>query len=140
MQSFNLKILTPDGVKFDGQAQSVTLRGDTGDVTILARHIDYVTALGIGKAKVVNADGQIHWGACNGGVLSVMKGEVRVLATTFEWQEEIDDARALRSLEKGKKLLAEGDGKSRTIDLAKLRIQRALTRDAVAKMNDKYGN
>ena len=58
MQSFNLKILTSDGVKFDGQAQSVTLRGDTGDVTILARHIDYVTALGIGKAKVVNADGE----------------------------------------------------------------------------------
>ena len=40
MQSFNLKILTSDGVKFDGQAQSVTLRGDTGDVTIPARHID----------------------------------------------------------------------------------------------------
>ena len=42
--------------------------------------------------------------------------------------------------EKGKKVLAEGDGKSRSIDLAKLRIQRALTRDAVSKMNDKYGN
>ena len=37
-------------------------------------------------------------------------------------------------------VLAEGDGKSRSIDLAKLRIQRALTRDAVSKMNDKYGN
>ena len=102
MQSFNLKILTSDGVKFDGQAQSVTLRGDTGDVTILARHIDYVTALGIGKAKVVNADGEVHWGACNGGILSVMNGEVRVLAITFEWQEEINDDRALKSLEKGK--------------------------------------
>ena len=67
-------------------------------------------------------------------------GEVRVLAITFEWQEEINDDRALKSLEKGKKVLAEGDGKSRSIDLAKLRIQRALTRDAVSKMNDKYGN
>ena len=44
------------------------------------------------------------------------------MAVTFEWREEINDDRALKSLEKGKKVLAEGDGKSRSIDLAKLRI------------------
>ena len=44
MSSFPLKIMTPDGTAFDGQVQSVSCRTITGQVQLMARHIDYCTA------------------------------------------------------------------------------------------------
>lgn len=49
MSSFPLKIMTPDGTAFDGQVQSVSCRTITGQVQLMARHIDYCTALGMGR-------------------------------------------------------------------------------------------
>lgn len=126
MQSFNLKIITPNGIKFDGEAQSVLVRSVTGDLTILARHIDYVTALGIGKT-IVNINDEKRVAACNGGVLSMLKGEVTILATTFEWQDEIDLERANIALENSKQQIAK-EQDAQKIALAKLKIERALTR------------
>lgn len=131
MQSFNLKILTSDGVKFDGQAESVVVRTQEGNVAILARHIDYVTALGIGIATVT-VNGVKKYAACNKGVLSVMKGQVSILASTFEWADEIDTVRVERALAKGKEDLAKST-EARDIELAKRRISRALTRKSVAE-------
>ena len=37
--TFPLKIVTPDGLIFDGQADKLIVRTTTGDVAILARHI-----------------------------------------------------------------------------------------------------
>ena len=40
--TFPLKIVTPDGLIFDGQAEKLIVRTSTGDRAILARHIDAV--------------------------------------------------------------------------------------------------
>ena len=52
MSSFHLQVVTPDGQAFEGQAQRVFCRTITGDVCILPRHCDYMTALGMGEAPV----------------------------------------------------------------------------------------
>ena len=52
MSSFHLQIVTPDGLFFDGEAESLDVRATTGGVTILPRHINYVTPLGMGVATV----------------------------------------------------------------------------------------
>ena len=49
MRDFHLKIVTPDGLCFDGNAYSLTVRTVAGDVGILAGHLDLVTALGMGS-------------------------------------------------------------------------------------------
>ena len=86
MALFHLQIVTPDRMVFDGQAESVLLRTVNGDVCILARHIDYAAPLGIGVARVTDENGKTRAAACSGGLLSVANGEVRVIATTFEWR------------------------------------------------------
>jgi len=131
MQSFNLKIVTPDGVRFEGACDRFIVRTSSGDIAVLARHIDYVTSLGIGKFTLIQ-DGVKKFGVCNGGVLSVMKGDATILASTFEWAEDIDVERAKRALAKGKERLANATDK-KDIELAKLRISRALTRQTVAE-------
>ena len=96
MSSFHLQIATPDGLIFDGQAERLLCRTIVGDVCILARHADYVTALGMGEARVT-VDGNVRRAACMGGMLTVVKGEVRLVPTTFEWAEDIDAESAQRA-------------------------------------------
>ena len=52
MSTFQLTIVTPDGEYFRGPAESLTVRATTGELTLLPRHIDFVTALGMGEARV----------------------------------------------------------------------------------------
>ena len=52
MRSFPLQIVTADGLHFDGEAEKLLVRTITGDVCILAKHCDYVTALGMGEAQL----------------------------------------------------------------------------------------
>ena len=85
MTPFHLKIVSPDGLLFDGQAEELIVRTTNGDVAILARHINYVAALGMGRAVVI-ADGKRRTAACIGGMLSVVDGEVTLVPTTFEWR------------------------------------------------------
>ena len=97
MSSFHLQIVTPDGLFYDGQAESLNLRAAQGGLTILPRHTNFVTTVGMGPAKVV-LEGKSRIAACIGGMLSVINGEVRLIATTFEWAEDIDQARARSAL------------------------------------------
>jgi len=58
MTTFHLQIATMDGNVFDGQVQSVSCRTIHGDLAILARHMNYCTAIGMGTAHVVLEDGK----------------------------------------------------------------------------------
>ena len=90
MATFHLQIVTPDRLVFDGEARQIILRTVGGDAAILAGHIDYSAPLGIGEAKLTDAEGNERSAACQGGLLTVSGGQVWVMATTFEWADEID--------------------------------------------------
>ena len=84
MNSFHLKIVTPDGICYDGQAESITVNTITGYMGILAGHIDITTALGSGEARVL-IDGTMRTADCQKGLLSVQNGEVTLLPAIFHW-------------------------------------------------------
>ena len=132
MAQFHLQIVTPDGISFDGMADSVLIRTDTGDVQIMRGHADYFAPLGIGRAKiVVGSDEKLA--SAQGGFLSVKGGEVRIVATTFEFAESIDLARAKRAKEEAENaLLSAKDEKY--IKLAKAKLARAINRINIAEL------
>ncbi|MBR3978370.1 MAG: ATP synthase F1 subunit epsilon [Oscillospiraceae bacterium] len=130
MTPFSLKIVTPDGVRYDGQAEELVVRTTTGDVGILAGHINYVAPLGMGEAAVL-VDGQKRYGACIGGMVSVVNGAVTLLPTTFEWADEIDPDRVEVSREKAEEILQNNASGTTDILLAKARLKRALVRKSV---------
>ena len=125
MTAFHLKIVTPDGLFFDGDAFSLTVRTVAGDVGILAGHLDLVTALGMGRATVVTDQGT-RYAACIGGMLSVEKELVTLVATT------IDTARAQASYERAQKVLHSKNASQVELKLAEARLKRALVRRGVA--------
>ena len=95
MNAFHLQIVTPDGLVYDGEAVQLSVRAISGDLGILANHIDMVTALGMGPASVRLDEGSApRKAACIGGLLTVSNGSVKLVATTFEWAEDIDKQRA----------------------------------------------
>ncbi len=131
MKSFPLKIVTPDGLQFDGQAEELIVRTTSGDMGILAGHIDCVAPLGMGMATVV-ADGQKRFGACIGGMLSVVGGVATLVPTTFEWSDTIDRKRAENSEARARAILSDKNATKTELALAEARLKRALIRKSVA--------
>lgn len=124
---FPLKIVTPQGLAFDGEASMAVVRTTEGDTGIMKGHTNYMAAIDIGKLTVSLPDGGKRIGAVSGGFVSVVDGEAVVSAITFEWAEEIDVERARAAKEKAESLLAikksENDEK-----VARAKLRRALNR------------
>ena len=131
MSTFPLKIVTPDGLIYDGNAERLIVRSTTGDLAIMARHINYVTPLGMGKATVI-ANGKRREAACIGGMLSVVDGAVTLVPTTFEWADNIDVDRAEASLHRAEDVLHNKNASDTDLRLAEARLHRALVRKSVA--------
>ena len=53
MRTFHLEIVTPDGRAFDGEAESLLVHTTEGDVEILCGHMDYLAAIGTGRARIL---------------------------------------------------------------------------------------
>jgi len=134
MASFPLKIVTPDGLIFDGEAEKVIVRTKEGDMAVLARHINCVCPLGMGEA-VVEMEGKRRTAACIGGLLSVLNGSVSLVPNTFEWAEDIDVARAENAKARAEATLKKADLDERAIRIAQARLNRALIRLSVSENN-----
>ena len=131
MKTFPLKIVTPDGIKFQGDAEELVVRTTTGDLGILAGHISCVAPLGMGRATVMT-EGKKRYAACIGGMVSVVGGEVTLVPTTFEWSDEIDAQRVQLSENRAKAVLENKNSSDTDIRLAKARLKRALIRQSVS--------
>ena len=131
MKTFQLRIGTPDGLLFEGEVERVVCRSITGDLAILAGHCNFCTALGMGEAHVVLEDGSRRDAACIGGMLSVMDGSCHLLATTWEWQEDIDAERAATAKQRAEEKLAKGGLTDQEYKIVQAKLQRALVRLSV---------
>ena len=131
MSTFQLRIGTPDGLLFSGEVERVVCRSITGDLAILARHCNFCTALGMGEAHIVLEDGTQKDAACIGGMLSVIDGSCSLLATTWEWKEDIDEERARAAKKRAEEMIAKGGLTDKEYKIAEAKLQRALVRLSV---------
>ena len=132
MKSFQLEIVTPDGQFFKGPAEAVSVRTVNGEVGILADHTDYLNALGMGEARIT-VGGEVRRGACIGGMISVVQGKVTIVATTFEWSDQIALDRAREAERQARETLATQRLDRVEQELAEAKLKRALVRQSVAR-------
>ncbi|SDZ87189.1 F-type H+-transporting ATPase subunit epsilon [Lachnospiraceae bacterium NK3A20] len=126
--TFHLQVVSMDGLEYDGTVQRITLRSIDGDVAILARHMNYCTAIGMGTAKVILEDGSERSAACIGGMLSMMNDECRVISTTWEWKEDIDVERAQSAKARAEERLKDQQLDKEARVRAEAKLYRALVR------------
>ncbi len=131
MTAFPLRIVTPDGLRYEGLAEEVIVRTVSGDLGFLAGHTNCVAPLGMGRATFI-IDGKYKYGACIGGMVSVTGGQVSIVATSFEWSDSIDIARAEASLNRAQEILKNKEASATELKLAESRLKRALIRKNVA--------
>ena len=131
MKSFNLKVVTPDGLVFDSAVESLLVRTDDGDVEFLAGHIDYMASLGTGRARI-KVEGKDRFASVSGGFVTVKGGEVKLIAITFEFRENIDLARAKAALDEAQSTISSSHD-DKVIKLAKAKLARAMNRIGVVE-------
>lgn len=132
MKEFHLEVLTPDGLEYEGMVESLLVHAVDGDVEFLAGHVDYITTLDIGRARIKVA-GKDRLAAVSGGFVMVTSNEVKLVATTFEFAEDIDIERARSAQTKAKDILSSSKD-SKAIEVARLKLQRAISRIHVAEL------
>lgn len=132
MTSFPLKIVTLDGLFYDGEAEEIIVRTTMGDMGVLAGHLNCVAPLGMGRATIV-INGQKRYASCIGGIIFVLGGEVKLVPTTFEWAEDIDVARSEQVAERARRILADPDATPHQLHNAEAHLKRAQVRINVAQ-------
>ena len=136
MTPFPLKIVTLDGLCFDGEAEEIIVRTTVGDMGVLAGHLNCVAPLGMGRATIVTG-GEKKYASCIGGIIFVLGGEVKLVPTTFEWAEDIDVSRSEEVAERARKTLADPAASPQQLHNAEAHLKRAQVRLAVAQLANK---
>ena len=131
MRAFNIEIVTPDGLEYSGEVESLLVRTTEGDIEILAGHTDFLASLATGRARLI-IDGKTRLASTSGGFLSVKDGKVRMCATTFEFAEDIDLKRAEDAKARAEAALSMAKDE-REMRIARAKIMRAASRINVAK-------
>lgn len=132
MKKFHIEIVTPDGLEYDGEVESLLVRADDGDIEILAGHTDLLAPVGVGRARLL-IDGKARFAFVNGGFLSVSGGAVRLCTITFEYADEIDVKRAEAAKAKAEAALKAANDE-RDERIAKAKIARASNRIRIGTM------
>lgn len=130
MRPFHLEIATPDGLLFDGMAESLLIKTDDGDVEILCGHADLLASVATGRARIIS-NGKTRYASASGGFLSVQNGKVKVVAITFEYAEEIDVNRAKKAKENAEHAISVAIN-DRDMRVAKAKLARAISRINIA--------
>ena len=132
MKAFHIDIVTPDGLEYSGEIESLLIRTDDGDVEILAGHTDLLSSVGVGRARIIE-NGVKRFAAVNGGFLAIKDKQVKLCAITFEFADQIDKRRAEEAKERAEEALKSAKSQM-DIDLAKAKLLRATSRIGVADM------
>lgn len=88
MNTFTLTVATPDGNRFQGEAEGLFVRGAEGDLAVLAGHVPFITSVKAGKCRIHLPDGEEKTAILDGGLLTVSNHTVTLLSGSFAWDEE----------------------------------------------------
>ena len=83
MNTFFLRVATPDGDSFKGYAIMLTVRGVEGELAVMAGHIPFVTSVKPCKIKIETEDEEFY-ANIGGGILSVSKNETVLMSSSYK--------------------------------------------------------
>lgn len=130
MNTFKLRVITPEKVFFDGDVIQVTVRTTEGMVGILANHINYCAIIPSSEMKLKFPNNDIKEVAVSSGTIKISNNVATILASACEWSDEIDLQWAKRSEEDARRKLQEHKS-DQEFKYADLKLKRALNRISV---------
>lgn len=122
-----LEIISPSGIVFSQEVNSVTLQNEQGKFQVLDNHANLLSSLAIASIKI-NYDNHDDYYTCNSGVIEVHKNKVNILTESSEHYKDIDTNRASQAKGRAVERLKDKSNKDIDIDRAKLALHKALNR------------
>lgn len=128
---FELKIIKPDGVFFEGEATFVEFTSVEGEMGVYAQHIPLTTILEPCVVKI-HDEKEVKKAAVTGGFVEILKHKITMLAEDAQWPEEIDVERAKAAKKRAEERLQK---KESNIDVvrAEAALKRAIARIRATK-------
>jgi F-type H+-transporting ATPase subunit epsilon len=98
---FDLSLVTPDGLAFEGEVEMIVVPGAAGEIGVLARHAPLIATLKAGSTRVyLNRDtDEVREYATGAGFFKVEQDRVIALVDDAVPASEIDHAHAREQLE-----------------------------------------
>jgi len=126
--SIKLEVITPERLFYEGEIELVIARTLLGDEGFMANHSWACKLLATGELWIQEKGSRdFKVAAISGGYIDVQKTIV-IFTDSAEWPEEIDAERAIRAKLRAEDSLAAFPNKGIEIELAKIAIEKALTR------------
>ena len=125
--TFQLRIITPERIFYEGQAEMVEFNTTEGEIGVLPGHIPLTVIIKPGVLNIHEPEGEKN-AALHSGFVEILQDQVTILAEIVEWPSEIDLSRA-----EAAKARAEERLQSKTPETDVLRAETALHR-AVARI------
>ena len=123
---FKVKVISPDRIFFEGEADLLELKTSEGDIGILAGHIPLTAVIAPGILRLTK-DGEVKEASLSEGLVEILQDRVTVLAEACEWPDEIDLNRANEAKIRAERRLAGGEGDV-NYTRAEMALRRALIR------------
>lgn len=130
-KNFQLRIITPDRLFYEGEAEMVEFNTTEGQIGVLPGHIPMTVILKPGILKIYEPENEKE-AALHAGFAEILSDKITILAEIVEWPEEIDVQRAESARERAEERLRT---QAPDIDVmrAEIALQKALTRISVLK-------
>ena len=128
---FQLRIITPDRVFYEGEATMVEFNTTEGQIGVLPGHIPLTVIVKPGILKIHESEEEKE-AALHSGFAEILPEGITILAEVVEWPQEIDESRAQAAMERAEQRLK---SKSPDTDIARAEtaLLRALARIQVLK-------
>ena len=98
-RSFQLRIITPDRVFYEGEVDMVEFNTTEGRIGILPGHIPLTVIVKSGILNISDAEGEKE-AALHSGFAEILPDKITILAEIVEWPEEIDEQKPPWSVRK----------------------------------------
>ena len=123
---FGVKVICPERMFFEGEAEMLEMRTTEGEIGVFADHIPLTAVIAPGVLRIKNADG-VKEAALNEGFVEILGDKVIILAESCEWPEEIDVNRAQEAKARAEKRLRGEEGEI-DVTRAEIALRKALVR------------
>ena len=121
MSTIQVDVVSAEAEVFSGQAEFVSLPGESGELGILPGHTPLITRIKPGAVRIQNGQNE-ELVFVAGGILEVQPNKITVLADTAIRGNDLDEARALEA-----KARAEENLKGNASDVDSARAQAELS-------------
>ena len=125
-RNFDLEIITPDRVFYQGQASMIEFNTTEGEIGVYKDHIPLTVIVKPGVLTITSEE-DIKKAALHSGFATIMQDKVTILAEVIEWGYEIDEERAEAAKQRAEERL---HANQTSVDMARAEaaLLRALAR------------